>query len=490
VNLVTGGLIEIADYNDMALEVNRLFSDNTTSLAWSTSNLVLNDTAAGAGEAGGATRPLSPQPVATDHLVVTVDGVTLAATTGYTVAYTDPVTITFNDPLAASAVLQVFNRQTHRYGWGQTASVHPITAGDPILADEETLLAYLEANVNNLIDKVNVMETRIGGPSALTRVAPAAIIYATDKTTITTTIATDVTTGDEYWKNAVATISGAEETFVRTSDWNNQLVGEMRHTWADYDSFRYFFNTGCDLRAAITMTGATDNQGYANWVQVCNGMGTLILNYNSIDITNDGDADIAANLGAYDLTATYQTIYTSGSPTTPVDDAGDFDSYGIYSNLNIVFEARIVEDTPSAGNVSLEMRCTMNDQDVNTTTSGTTTYSGGHTLADDVTNNSAVFSITDHAPTLTTTNSFESTTTMAITGITQANPGVVTVASTTALTDGSEVDIASVVGMTQVNDLSFTITVINGTTFSIGADTSAYTAYSSAGTLTYQTDDT
>lgn len=73
---------------------------------------------------------------------------------------------------------------------------------------------------------------------------------------------------------------------------------------------------------------------------------------------------------------------------------------------------------------------------------------------------------------------------LTITGITQANPAVVTVADTSTLTTGEEIYISGVVGMTEVNDANFTITVINGTTFSLDStDATGYTAYTSGGTV-------
>ena len=76
--------------------------------------------------------------------------------------------------------------------------------------------------------------------------------------------------------------------------------------------------------------------------------------------------------------------------------------------------------------------------------------------------------------------------TMAITGASQANPCVITVASTAALTTGDWIMITSVVGMTELNNKMYKITVIDGTTFSLdGIDSSGYTAWSSAGTITY-----
>lgn len=83
-------------------------------------------------------------------------------------------------------------------------------------------------------------------------------------------------------------------------------------------------------------------------------------------------------------------------------------------------------------------------------------------------------------------NIWKSTTDLTITGITNANPGVVTVASTTTLGAAGatkQITITGVVGMTQVNGAQYTATVINGTTFSIGVDTTAYGAYVSGGTV-------
>lgn len=72
--------------------------------------------------------------------------------------------------------------------------------------------------------------------------------------------------------------------------------------------------------------------------------------------------------------------------------------------------------------------------------------------------------------------------TKAITGITQANPGVVT-AVAHGYSNGDTVYISGVVGMTQVNDLFFTVANVATDTFELsGVDTSAYTAYVSDGT--------
>lgn len=77
-----------------------------------------------------------------------------------------------------------------------------------------------------------------------------------------------------------------------------------------------------------------------------------------------------------------------------------------------------------------------------------------------------------------------SDTSRSITGITQANPAVVTVAtalqSTTAT--GDYFYLSGVGGMTGLNGSSYQITLIDSTHFSIGVDTTGFPAYTSGGT--------
>ena len=70
-----------------------------------------------------------------------------------------------------------------------------------------------------------------------------------------------------------------------------------------------------------------------------------------------------------------------------------------------------------------------------------------------------------------------------ITGITQANPAVVTAASH-GLNNGDRVFIKSVAGMVEVNNLEFTVANKTTNTFELsGINSSAFTAYSSGGTV-------
>lgn len=78
---------------------------------------------------------------------------------------------------------------------------------------------------------------------------------------------------------------------------------------------------------------------------------------------------------------------------------------------------------------------------------------------------------------------------LSITGITQANPAVVTVSSIGDLQNGDKIVIQDVSGMTEVNfDGSniYTVANISGSTFELqGTDSSAFSAYTSGGTVIF-----
>lgn len=79
-----------------------------------------------------------------------------------------------------------------------------------------------------------------------------------------------------------------------------------------------------------------------------------------------------------------------------------------------------------------------------------------------------------------------------ITGITQADPGVVTYSGADVFSNGDEIILTGVVGMTEVNSIKFIVANLNtgANTFEltdedgVDVDTSGYTAYSSGGTAT------
>ena len=75
--------------------------------------------------------------------------------------------------------------------------------------------------------------------------------------------------------------------------------------------------------------------------------------------------------------------------------------------------------------------------------------------------------------------------TILVTGITNANPGVVTTNLNHGYTSGQTgVEINGALGMTAINGTPFTVTVITEKTFSVGVDTTSYGAWTSGGIVT------
>ena len=73
---------------------------------------------------------------------------------------------------------------------------------------------------------------------------------------------------------------------------------------------------------------------------------------------------------------------------------------------------------------------------------------------------------------------------LAMSGATQANPVRITTTVDHGLSTGDEVRIENVVGMTEINNLNFTITVFDADEFDLdGEDGTGHTAYSSGGDI-------
>jgi len=80
------------------------------------------------------------------------------------------------------------------------------------------------------------------------------------------------------------------------------------------------------------------------------------------------------------------------------------------------------------------------------------------------------------------------TTAASISGITQANPCVITTSAAHGITIGSKVALSGIGGMTQLNGVTAYVSATTSTTITLGAiNSTSYTAYTSGGTVTPQT---
>ena len=79
-------------------------------------------------------------------------------------------------------------------------------------------------------------------------------------------------------------------------------------------------------------------------------------------------------------------------------------------------------------------------------------------------------------------NIWDDSVALVINAVTQADPSQVTTTTDHGFVTGDIINIEEIVGMEELNNNNYTITKIDATKFTLGVDTSGYTAYTSDGT--------
>ena len=413
--LSANALIYLRHYQALAEEINRLFSDNYSSASYY-GDKILETTVSASGVNAGETYTLSPTPHANDYLVVHLDGETQFLTTDYTLS-DDQSEITFENAISGNTEIIVYNKERHRYGWGQDASVTYDTTDFNATDDsaEETVLisaneSEITANLNNLIDKLNIINQRINSPNEfINRINPGKIIDADDKQQVIEFINDEILDDDNYWTN-VETLLRQPESITRYDGWEDQLDATIRWEWTSYQNFRYFFNSGGNIQFRIEMTGDPYNRGYSDWVQVANSAQTVVMDVQGTrSLSNTGQS---SDIGVYDLSEEWHLVYQSNSPTNPSEYITDNSN-----DLRIKFYARIHPTTRSShadgtSSIGIDIRVVLDDTPFtgnNRTIQGQTIFRGGFLGSTDLSRNTASFSNSGLHPSLSEIDDFDGT---------------------------------------------------------------------------------
>ncbi len=96
----------------------------------------------------------------------------------------------------------------------------------------------------------------------------------------------------------------ASVTFV--SSWSTSLVEETTYTFANEQLCRAFFNAGGKVGFSSTRSGGAASTQNTDWTNLLAAAGDVYLTHD--DTTSDSGT--SANLGFYELTASYQQIHT------------------------------------------------------------------------------------------------------------------------------------------------------------------------------------
>lgn len=264
---------------------------------------------------------------------------------------------------------------------------------------------------------------------------------------------------------------------------------------------RFYVNNGILVESAQTITGITKanpavvttsgSHGYSNGddVIISDVVGMTEVNGGTYTVANV----TATTFELSGIDSSAYTTYSSGGESNKIFDlttsylTADLFALQHAQNANQLYIAhndyypQVLTRTSSTvftiANADFDEPPFM-DENVSTTTLTPSAITGSVTI----TASASTFASTDVGRHVRI-NSDVLATAETITNITQANPAVVTTSGAHNYVSGDKVYIESVTGMTEVNDMTFTIANAKGTTFELlGIDSSSYTAYSSGGT--------
>lgn len=135
---------------------------------------------------------------------------------------------------------------------------------------------------------------------------------------------------------ASMTLTSNALTITRASTWgaaSGGITAVATVSFASEDAARYFFNSGGEVRFAVTHpTGSTQDN---NWNTALSSVGTVA--FKAHDTTRTGTGGTPTSIGYYDLTTTNQTILSGAIGS------------GAYSSNNISVSARAASITGANG---------------------------------------------------------------------------------------------------------------------------------------------
>lgn len=204
----------------------------------------------------------------------------------------------FND--FRTTVLNIWQIGTGDRGYNQAGGIPAATSiGSLILSSEWTTLrdtvAIASQHQTGAVD---------GDIPAGTTLEVGDLIAVSAFNTAITTIDTNRLTFD----SGSVTIFASQLVSTRATSWSTSVTHEYTVDYSTENAARAFFNSGGDIRVAGSRTGGSATPQNTDWTNLLSGMGTIIMNYTQT--TESGSGGTPTAIGYYDLTGSYQTIYS------------------------------------------------------------------------------------------------------------------------------------------------------------------------------------
>tara|TARA_B100000085_G_C18562715_1_gene520230 strand:- start:4402 stop:5295 length:894 start_codon:yes stop_codon:yes gene_type:complete len=231
-------------------------------------------------------------------------------------------------------------------GYNQTVTSSQVPVGKTVTAED----------MNNLHTDYN--KTRIHQTAAV----PGTINTVATEADITEALHVayeNLISSIENDKLVVGTGQAAVESFgnasTRTAIWGGaadpqSCTHEFSIIWTSENNRRGFFNAGGEIRFASSLTGIPGSGASAskslNWQNMLNNMGTIKFNHTSTVSTGTGTG---TSIGNYDLTSSYQQIFTKAGGVGSVYESNDYTISAKLTNSTTITFKVIFQDDASGG---------------------------------------------------------------------------------------------------------------------------------------------
>lgn len=136
---------------------------------------------------------------------------------------------------------------------------------------------------------------------------------------------------------------------LRTSAWNKIITHEFTVTFNNSNHRRHFFNAGGQIRISAAVINPIGDKALS-WLRFFESFGVIIFDYTS---TRSSTIGSGTQIGNYDLTASYQTVFTS---------TGTGYTNAVYNGNLYRIEARAPNFVNSSNQgETIQFKITMND---------------------------------------------------------------------------------------------------------------------------------
>ena len=244
-------------------------------------------------------------------------------------------------------------------GYGQSTTISNVSVSSTVTATQwATLIARLDS----------VLQHQSNATSGITQPV------AGDTITYLATLDTKITTATNNRLTAYATGTAlptalGNPLLANATAWTTSAVKEFSVTFTTTDTARYFFNSG-GLVTSYARVASGSTTKATDWnTFLTNTVGTISVGSTTCSRSGTGGDNLTQNttIGYWDLTTTYQTLFSIGSTSVTADYGSNYTTVEakLGATANIVFIKYTLYDTAAD---------TFND-----TVAGTTQVFAGYT---------------------------------------------------------------------------------------------------------------